>query len=103
VLGTLFSTKTLTICLATTLCENGGTSYVMVRLEDTFVPPTIPHQVSKTNCTKVSKVQLESWHVAMAKLHDLLARLAINRASVILGVVVVHNEEGMVQLKGALT
>jgi len=29
----------------------------------------------------------------MAKLHDLLAQLAIDRANVILGVVVVHNEE----------
>jgi hypothetical protein len=37
----------------------------------------------------------------MAKLHDLLAQLAIDQASVIHGVVVVHNEEGVVQLKGA--
>jgi len=39
----------------------------------------------------------------MAKLHDLLTWLAIDRASVILGVVVVHNEEGVFQLRGALT
>jgi hypothetical protein len=44
----------------------------------------------------VSKAQLESWHVAMAKLHDLPTQLVINQTNVILGVVVVHNEEGMV-------
>jgi hypothetical protein len=38
----------------------------------------------------------------MAKLHDLLAQPAINRANVILRVVVVHNEEAMVQLKGGI-
>jgi hypothetical protein len=38
----------------------------------------------------------------MAKLHDLLARLAIDRIGVILGVVVVHNEEGMFQLRGGI-
>jgi hypothetical protein len=38
----------------------------------------------------------------MAKLHDLPAWLPIDRTSVIPRVVVVHNEEGMVQLKGAL-
>ncbi len=37
-----------------------------------------------------------------AKLHDLPAQLAIGRTNVIYGVVVVHNEEGVVQLKGAL-
>jgi hypothetical protein len=112
VLGTLFSTKTLAITsiqpramfrLTSTICENGGTSNVMVRLEDIFVPPMIPHQVSKANCMNVSKIQLEFWHAVMAKLHDLLARLAIDRTTIILGVVVVHNEEGMVQLRGALT
>ncbi len=55
--STLFSIETLAITgiqpiamfhLAATLCENGGTSDVMVRLEDTFVPPTIPHQDSKS-------------------------------------------------------
>jgi hypothetical protein len=44
---------------------------------------------------KASKVQPKSWHVAMAKLHDLLAWPTIDWANVILGVVVVHNEEGM--------
>ncbi len=76
---------------------------MMVRLEDIFVPPTIPHQVSKANCMKVSKIQLEFWHAVMAKFHDLLARLAIDQATIILGVVVVHNEEGMVQLRGSST
>ncbi len=40
----------------------------------------------------MSKVQPESWHVAMVKLHDLPTQLAIDQASVIFGVVVVHNE-----------
>jgi hypothetical protein len=53
-----------------TLCENGGTSNVMVRSEDPFVPSAIPHPIFEVNCTKVSKVQLESWNVTMAKLHD---------------------------------
>jgi len=47
-------------CLATTLCENGGTLEMMVRLEDTFVPHAIPHPVFQANYTEVSKVQLES-------------------------------------------
>ncbi len=51
----LFFAKTLAILgiqpttmfrLAATLCENGGTLEVMVRLEDTFVPHAIPHLVS---------------------------------------------------------
>jgi len=50
----LFSAKTLAILgiqpttmfrLTTTLCENGGTLEVMVRLEDTFVAHAIPHLV----------------------------------------------------------
>jgi len=82
VLSTLFSAKTLAIssiqpiamfCLVATLCENGITLDVMVRLENTFVPLIISHQVSKANCTKVSKVQPKFWHATMAKLHDLLA------------------------------
>ncbi len=64
--------------LVITLCENGGTPKVMVRLEDTFVPLEVPHLVSEANCTEVSKVQLESWHVAMAKLRNLIARRAID-------------------------
>jgi hypothetical protein len=76
----LFSIETLAISniqlvamfrLADTLCENYGTSNVMVRLKDAFVPPTIPHGVFYVNCMEVSKVQLESWHATMAKLHDL--------------------------------
>jgi hypothetical protein len=46
--------------LVATLCENGGTSNVMVRSEDTFVPSVIPHPIFEVNCTKMSKVQLES-------------------------------------------
>jgi hypothetical protein len=51
----LFFAKTLAILgiqpttmfrLAATLCENGGTLEVMVRLDDTFVPHAIPHLVS---------------------------------------------------------
>jgi hypothetical protein len=56
-------------CLATTLCENGGTPYVMVQSEETFVPSIIAHPIVEANCPEVSKVQLESWHVAMAKLY----------------------------------
>jgi hypothetical protein len=39
----------------------------------------------------------------MAKLHDLLARLYIDSINVILRVMVVHNEEGMFELREALT
>jgi hypothetical protein len=39
----------------------------------------------------------------MAKLHDFLARLTIDQANVIPSIVVVHNEEGMVQLKATST
>jgi hypothetical protein len=45
--------------LAATLCENGGTPYVMVKSKDTFVPTIIPHPISEANCIKVSKVQPE--------------------------------------------
>ncbi len=76
---------------------------MMVRSKDTFVPLTVSHLISKANCTKVSKVLLESWHAIMAKPHDLLVRPIIDRANVIPGVVIMHNEEGMFQLKGALT
>jgi len=38
--------------------------------------------------------KVESWHVTMAKLHNLLMCHAINRALVVHGVVVVCNEEG---------
>ncbi len=51
----------------------------------------------------MSKVQPKSWHVVVAELHDLLTWLGIDRTNVILGVVVVHNEEIMFQLKGAST
>jgi len=59
------------LCLVVTFCENSGTLDVMVRSKDTFVPLVLPHPVSEANHLKVSKVQLESWHVAMAKFHDL--------------------------------
>jgi hypothetical protein len=83
-------------CLVATLCENGGTPKVMVKLEDTFVPFVIPRPIFEANRMEVSKVQLESWHVAMAKLHDLPTQPTIDRTNVILGVVVMHNEEKMV-------
>ncbi len=51
--------------LVATLCENGGTLNVMVKLEDIFVPLTIAHLVFKANRMEVSKVQLESWHVVV--------------------------------------
>jgi hypothetical protein len=107
----LFSAKRLTISciqptimfrLAATLCENGGTPKMTIRSKDIFMPPLVPHPISEASCTKVSKVQLESWHAAMAKLHDLPTRPTIDQTNVILEVVVVHNEEGVVQLKGAL-
>ncbi len=44
---------------------------------------------------EVSKVQSKSWHATVAKLHDLLTWLTIDQAKVILGVMVVHNEEGV--------
>jgi len=92
---------TTVFCLAT-LCENGLTLKVMVRSEDIFVPFIIPHLVSKANYTKVSKVQPQSWHVAMAKLHDFPTWPTIDRTGAILGVMVMHDEEGVVQLRGAL-
>jgi hypothetical protein len=64
--------------LAATLCENGGTLEVMVRLEDTFVLPIIPHPIFEANGRKVSKVQLESWHMVMPKLHDFPKQPAID-------------------------
>ncbi len=76
----LFSIETMAILyiqivmfhLAIALCEYGGTPDVVVRLENTFVPLIVPHLISKANCiTKVFKVQPESWHVVVAKLHDL--------------------------------
>ncbi len=76
---------------------------MMVKSEDIFVPPTVPHPICKANRTEVSKVQPKSWHVVMAKLHDLSTQLTIDQANVILRVVVVHNAKGMVQLKGAST
>ncbi len=54
----LFSTETMAILdiqpivmfrLATTLCECGRTPNVVVKSEDTFVPPIVPHLVSKAN------------------------------------------------------
>jgi hypothetical protein len=65
-------------CLATPLCENGGTLYVMVKSEDILVPLAIPHLVFEANHMKVSKIQHKPWHAIMAKLHDLPARSAID-------------------------
>jgi len=59
--------------LVTTLCENGGTLKVMVKSEDIFLPHVVPHLIFETNHMKATKVQPKSWHVAMAKLHDLPA------------------------------
>ncbi len=88
--------------LADTLCESGATPNVVVRLKDTFVPPIIPHLVSKGNRTmEVFKVQLESWHAVVAKLHDLPTWPTIDQTNVIPSVVFMHNEEGIFQLRGA--
>jgi hypothetical protein len=87
---------TTVFCLVATLCENGGTPKVMVMLEDTFLPSIIPRPIFEANRMEVSKVQPKSWHVAMAKLHDLPTQPTINQTNVIPGVVVVHNEEKMV-------
>jgi hypothetical protein len=65
-------------------------------LEDIFVPLVVPHPIFEVNRMEVSKVQLESWHVAMAKLHDRPTRPASDQANVVHGVVVMHNNEGMV-------
>jgi hypothetical protein len=47
-------------CLTTTLCESGGTLDVVIRLEDYFVPPIVPHSISEANRNmEVFKVQLE--------------------------------------------
>jgi hypothetical protein len=42
--------------LVATLCDNGGTSNVMVRSENIFVLLIVPHPISKANYMKVSKV-----------------------------------------------
>jgi hypothetical protein len=87
--------------LTTTLCENGGTPDVMVKSKDTFVPRVVPHLVLEANHLKVTKVQPKCWHMAMAKLHDLAAWPTIDQiTNVILGVMVVHDEEKMLLLKG---
>jgi hypothetical protein len=72
--ASLFFAKTMVILgiqltavfhFVATLCESGGTPYVVVKLEDNFVPPIIFHLVFKTNhIMKLSKVQIKSWHVA---------------------------------------
>ncbi len=91
-------------CLVTTVCESGGTLDVVVKLKDVFIPPIVPHLISKANHTmKVSKVQPKSWHAVVAKLHDLLMWPTIDRAIVIPSVVVLHKEEGIFKLKGAST
>jgi len=84
----------------TTLCENEGTSNVVVRLKDIFVPFTFPQQAFKTNPMEVSNVQPKSWHATVAKLHNLPKQLIIDWANVIISVVVVHNEEKKNSWKG---
>ncbi len=89
--------------LVATLCENGGTSNVMFRSKNTFVLYVVPHLVFEVNRMKVSKVQLGSWQAILAKLHDLPTQPVIDRANVIPRLMVVHNEKGVFQLKGAST
>ncbi len=68
----MYLTNSFVLLGMATLCESGGTLDLMVRLEDVFAPPIIPHLVYEVNCTmEVFKVQPKSWHVPMAKLHDL--------------------------------
>ncbi len=68
----------------------------MVKSKDTFVFPIIPHPIFKANRTiEVLKVQPESWHAIVAKLHDLPMWPIINQANIIPSVVFVHNEEGL--------
>jgi hypothetical protein len=63
----LFFAKTLAIsgiqpttmfCLVATLCENGGTLEVMVRLEDTSVPHVIPHLVLRPTARRCPRFNL---------------------------------------------
>jgi hypothetical protein len=86
-----------------TLCENGGTLDVMVKLEDTFVLLIVSHLVFEANRMKVSKIQHKFWHTTMAKLRDLPTHSTIDRINVIHEVMVMHNEKGMFELRGALT
>jgi hypothetical protein len=80
--------------------SSGGTSNLVVRLEDAFVLPFVPHLIYEVNGTiVVSKVELKSWHVLVAKLQMWLTN---DQANVIPNVVFLHNEEGIFQLKGAL-
>ncbi len=46
---------------------------MIVKSKDTFMLLVIPQPISKANCMEVSKVQPKSWHVIVAKFHDLLA------------------------------
>jgi hypothetical protein len=52
---------------------------------------------------EVSKVEPKSWHAIVVKFHDLLEHATIDQINVTPRVVVVHDEEGMCQLRGALT
>jgi len=65
-------------CLVATLCEDEGTSDVVVRSEDISVPFTFPQQSYETNPIEVSKVQPKSWHAAMVEFHNLSMQLAID-------------------------
>ncbi len=107
----LFSTKTLAnlgiqlttvFHLVATLCENGGTLEIMVRSKDTFLPHVVPHPIFETNRIEMFKVQPKSWHVIMAKLHDLPTWPTIDRTNIIPRVVVVHNEEGVGLVEGGI-
>jgi hypothetical protein len=94
---------TIVFCLANTLCESGATPNVVVRLKNIFVPPIIPHPIFKANCTmEVFKVQLESWHVVVAKLHDLPTWPTIDQSNVIPRVLFVHNEKGFFSVEGGI-
>ncbi len=59
----------------------------------------LPH-ILKVKPIEVSKVHFELQHVAMAKLHDLLTQPTIDRVGVIHGMMVLHNEKCVFQLKG---
>ncbi len=74
----------------------------MIMSEHIFIPIIVLHPIFEANHTKVSKVQLESWHVVVAKFHDLPTLPSIDQINVIPRVVMVHNEEEISQLKGAL-
>ncbi len=71
--------------LVATLCKNGGTLDVMVKSKDIFVLLIVPHPIFEV-------IHMEA---TMVKLHDLPTQPTIDQSNVIIGVMVVHNEEGV--------